>query len=53
MRLARCNFRGRPGLGAVVGESLVEKGLIEKGLVELRARLDRFATPRSVVVARA
>jgi hypothetical protein len=53
MRLARGNFRGRLGFGAVVGRSLVEKGLIEKGLVDLRARLNRFATLRSVVVAQA
>jgi hypothetical protein len=48
MRLARCNFRGRPSFGAVVG-----KGLIEKGLVELHARLKRFATPPSAAVAQA
>jgi hypothetical protein len=52
MWLARCDFRGRPGLGAVVGEGLVEKGLIEKSLVVLRARLDRSATLRSAVAAR-
>jgi hypothetical protein len=48
MRLARCNFRGRPGFGAVVG-----KGLVEQGLAELRARLSRFATLRSSVAAEA
>jgi hypothetical protein len=43
MRLTRCNFRGRPGFGEVVG----------KGLVALRARLERFAALCSAAVAQA
>jgi len=48
MRLARWNFRGRPGFGTVVG-----RGFIEKGPAELRARLNRFATLRRAAVAQA